>query len=353
MRCNSLRKGVVGCWLLVVGFSPELTANNQQPTTPFATSRTYTNPVYARDFPDPHVLSYGGRFYAYATQKDDHGFQVMESTDLVRWTHRGAAYKPPWAKQHYWAPEVIAYRGRLWMTYSALNPRTGRHDIGIADASSPLGPFRHRAILVRGDRNRVGVIDTTVFIQRDGTPYLIYSEEDPRRLVLRRMRRNLLALEGEVTELLRPDRDWERGVTEAPTLVRRGDLYHLFYSVGWFQSDRKDACYAVCHAVARALLGPYLKSPEPILKGVPEQVYGPGHQSLVSTPGGEIWMLYHAWDARNEPRYGSNPLGRTLRLDPLRWRGDQPYVDGPSTTPRPAPSFRRRPERTPVKAGRR
>jgi beta-xylosidase len=313
---------------------------------------TYVNPVYARDFPDPHVLFHRGTFYAYATQADDRGFQVMESPDLVRWTHRGAAYKPPWSSRHYWAPEVIHHRGRLWMTYSALNPETGKHDIGIADASSPLGPFRHRAILVRGGDNRVGVIDATIFLERDGTPYLIYSEEDPRRIVLRRMRRDLLALEGETTELVRPNRDWERGVTEAPTLIRRGGLYHLFFSVGWYQSNREDACYAVCHATARSLRGPYTKSPRPLIETVPDRVYGPGHQCLVFLPGGETWLLYHAWGPGNEPRYGSNPLGRTLRLDRLQWRGDQPFVDGPSTTPRPAPRLRALPRgHLPVESG--
>jgi beta-xylosidase len=323
--------------LFVVGLSFPPSTSSQQPEAP---SATYTNPVYARDFPDPHVLFYEGKFYAYATQRDDHGFQVMESPDLVRWTHRGAAYKPPWSSRHYWAPEVIRYRGRFWMTYSATNPATGKHDIGIAEAKEPLGPFQHRAILVRGDHNRVGVIDATIHMERDTTPYLVYTEEDPRRILLCRLRPDLLAVEGETTELVRPDRDWERGVTEAPTLIRRGGVYHLFFSVGWFQSNREDACYAVCHATARTLRGPYVKAPAPLLRGVPDQVYGPGHQSLVFLPGGETWLLYHAWDNRNEPRYGSNPAGRTLRLDRLQWRGDQPFVNGPSITPRTAPRTR-------------
>ncbi|GIV14654.1 MAG: hypothetical protein KatS3mg022_0089 [Armatimonadota bacterium] len=56
---------------------------------------TYTNPVYARDFPDPHVLFYRGKFYAYATHSSGHDFQVMESPDLVHWTHKGSAFRPP------------------------------------------------------------------------------------------------------------------------------------------------------------------------------------------------------------------------------------------------------------------
>lgn len=300
---------------------------------------TYTNPVYARDFPDPHVLYFRGKFYAYATHSSGYDFQVMESTDLVHWTHKGSAFRPPWSGEHLWAPEVIQYRGLLYMTYSARNPQTGKHDIGIATGTNPLGPFQHRAVLVRGDDNRVGVIDATIFFDRDGTPYLIYSEEDPRTIALRQMSPDLLKVSDEKTVLLRPDRDWEKGISEAPTMLYRNGTYYLFYSGGWFQSYKRDACYAVAYATSRALKGPYVKA-ERILQTVPGKVYSPGHQCIVSLPSGEMWMLYHAWDAQNEPLYGSNPLGRTLRLDRMRWKGGKPTVDGPSTEPMPAPKIR-------------
>lgn len=300
--------------------------------------KTYVNPVYARDFPDPHVLSYKGKFYAYATHSSGHDFQVMESPDLVNWTHKGSAFRPPWSRDHLWAPEVIQHRGVLYMTYSARNPQTGKHDIGVATSTNPLGPFEHRAILVRGDDNRVGVIDTHVFFDR-GVPYLLYSEEDPRAIVMRRMAPNLLSVSEERIVLLRPDREWEKGIVEAPTMLHRGGTYYLFYSGGWFQSYKRDACYAVAYATSRSLKGPYTKH-ERILQTVSEKVYSPGHQCIVSLPSGEMWMLYHAWDAQNEPLYGSNPLGRTLRLDKLVWRGARPVVDGPSTEPKPAPRIR-------------
>jgi beta-xylosidase len=301
---------------------------------------TYTNPVYDHDFPDPFVLAADGKFYAYATHGRGFGFQVMESPDLVHWTHKGTAFEVPWSKEHYWAPEVIEVRGTYYMTYSARNPETRRHDIGIATAASPLGPFTDRAILVRAGDVRVGVIDTTVFEDRDGWHYLIYSEEEPRRIVMRRMAKDLLSVEDEVTELLKPDRPEEHGVTEAPTMVFKGGKYHLIYSTGWFQSNKRDANYSVYRAVSRNLRGPYVKDKEPLLATVPGSVYGPGHQSVVRLRSGEWWMAYHAWDAQNEPRYGSNPIGRSLRIDRLYWKGDRPSMTGPTVTPQPSPKLR-------------
>lgn len=300
---------------------------------------TYTNPVWAQDFPDPFVIFYQGKFYAYATQNTPDGFQVMESPDLVHWTHRGTCFKPPWAHTHYWAPEVFIRDGVFYMTYSALNPHTKRHDIGLATASQPLGPFVHQTILVRGEDTNGGVIDATIFQDIDGAYYLVYSEEQPRGLVLRPLAADFMAVGEERVVLLRPDRPWERGVTEAPTLLWRQGVYHLFFSAGWYQSDKLNASYVVCHAQAPSVRGPYQKSPGALLETRVGRVYGPGHQCVIALPSGEMWLLYHGWDDENEPRYGSNPRGRTLRLDRLIWDGDTPIVRGPTVTPQPVPQI--------------
>jgi beta-xylosidase len=306
---------------------------------PVAQQATYVNPVFPRDFPDPHVIAVDGRFYAFATQTRGTGFQLLTSADLVDWTPLPLEFPVPWSREHLWAPEVVEYRGTYYMTYSALDPRTKKHNIGIATAEEVTGPYTHRGILVRGDGNRIGVIDATIVVDGDRA-FLVYSEEEPRRIVMRRLRDDLLAVEpGDPVELIRPDLSWERGVTEAPTIYKRDGKYHLFYSGCGFQGRKADPYhYAVGHAVADRLEGPYVKSPEPILRTVPGRVYGPGHQSLVRDSDGRDWLLYHGWDDQKEPRYGSNPLGRTMRLDPILWdKEGQPRVEGPSLEPRPAP----------------
>ncbi|HYH50952.1 MAG TPA: hypothetical protein VEG38_15505, partial [Acidimicrobiia bacterium] len=77
-------------------------------------------PAYDGDFPDPFVLVVGGRgggapgdgagrYFAYGTQTGDVNVQVMESTDLARWEHRGDALPelPGWAGAGWtWTPAV-------------------------------------------------------------------------------------------------------------------------------------------------------------------------------------------------------------------------------------------------------
>ncbi len=298
---------------------------------------SYRNPVWGKDFPDPFVIAWKGVYYAFATETFavGRGFQAMESRDLVHWTHKGMVFTPPWSNDHYWAPEVAERDGIFHLTYSALNPRTRRHDIGIATARTPLGPYEHRGILVRGDLNKVGVIDAT--IHREGqAAWLVWSEEDPRRIVAQRLRPDWLALTGPLVEVIRPDQEWEKGNTEAPTLFRKDGKLHLLYAGGWFESNKDNPSYCVAHAVASTIQGPWKKTGA-ILRGDGKRVFGPGHQCHVRLPSGEDWMLYHGWNEENEPRYGSNPHGRTLRLDRLSWRAGKPVVDGPSVEERPAP----------------
>ena len=317
----------LGLLLLTLGFRPMDTK-----------TQTYTNPVWNRDFPDPFVLKYNNKFYAYATETGGYkGFQVMESSDLVHWAHKGVAFKPNWSEVHYWAPEVLERDGTFYMTYSAENPKTKKHDIALATSKNPLSGFVQRAVLVQGDNNRVGVIDATIFIDSDKTPYLIYSEEEPRRIVLRKLAKDMLSVVGQRVELLKPNRAIEKGVTEAPTLIKRNGKYHLFYSSGWFQSNKPDACYAVYHAVAPSVTGQYVKDAQPLVETVQNKVYGPGHQSVISLPNGEWWLIYHGWDNQNEPRYGSNPVGRSMRIDRLKWNGDVPKMAGATTSPQPLP----------------
>lgn len=301
---------------------------------------TYRNPVWPRDFPDPFVLQHAGRFYAFATQTGRPGIQALESPDLVHWTHRGVVFTTARASGDYWAPAVIDRAGQFYLFYSARARDSEWHDIGVARAGSPLGPYQDLATIVRARPGEGSLVDPEVFIDDDGVAYLLYSRERPRAILAQRLAPDWLSTDGAPVELLTPARRWEAGVVEAPTLIKRAGRYHLFYSAGQFQGRPRDPMYAVGHASADSVLGPYSRSRRPVIASRQGRVYGPGHQCIITLPsaaGPQDWLIYHAWDATGLPRYGSNRLGRTLRMDPILWDHGQPRVDGPSTDERPAP----------------
>src|SRR5689334_17548324 len=91
--------------------------------------RTYTNPVWDDDFPDPTLIrAADGYYYAYGTQTKRQGriinLQVARSPDLVTWELLGEGMpdKPRWAAhtQKFWAPHVSEHAGRYYLYYSAL-----------------------------------------------------------------------------------------------------------------------------------------------------------------------------------------------------------------------------------------
>jgi hypothetical protein len=50
---------------------------------------------------------------------------------------------------------------------------------------------------------------------------------------------------------------------------------------------------------------------------------------LITTPAGEDWIVYHAWDPER--------TARRMCIDRLVWGADGPERSGPSTEPQRAP----------------
>lgn len=308
----------------------------------FLAMSTYTNPVWAKNFPDPFILTYKGEFFAYATHSGPGGFQVLKSKDLVAWEAQPGVPPPDWANGQLWAPEVHEWKGKWYMFYSARDRESRKRDLAVSVADHPAGPYKFAAKLIEGksenegtDEN--GAIDPTFHVE-GGKPYLFYIRESkPRSIKLVELSPDLSRTAGERRVVLNVDRPIERGILDAPTLVKRDRNYWLFYSSGWFQSLKKDACYQVWAAKSKSLFGPYEKPEKPLLTSRPEETYSPGHQCVFRLANGDWWMAYHGWNSEGEPRYAQNKTGRTLRIDRIEWTPNGPMCNGPTLTTQPAP----------------
>lgn len=284
--------------------------------------------VWPGDFPDPHLLRAGDRWYAYATQTRDLDVQVMSSADLRTWTHHGNALfaLPGWAQPgHTWSPAVLARADGTYVMHYATRLRgAGRQAISVAVATDPTGPFvdvSRTPLLFQAGRG--GSIDPDHLIDRDGTAYLVFKSEDNalgRRsaLWICRLSDDGQTLAGRTVRLLRHQFVWERPLIEAPSLTRVGEHYHLLYSAGRWEGPG----YGVGHAVASRPTGPYVVTTQngPWLAGSD----GPGGQSVVAGPGERLLLARHGWHG---------PVGyarggvRALHLDPLD------LSDGPRLLP--------------------
>ena len=307
----------------------------------------FRNPVYENPLADPFVVDHEGTYYVYGTAPSATEFETASSPDLVTWKPLSSALRglPAWSFGNAWAPEVVPFGDRWVMYYTAGTQSVRRPDgdatqcLTVAVGEGPAGPFvddSDEPFVCQPELG--GSIDATFFRDTDGTPYLVWKNDGNccrirTRFFLQELSDDGLALRGEPVELegLVNEKRWEDAVIEAPTLVERDGTYYMFYSGGNFAS----AGYAVGYATATDVRGPYTDSPDNPILETKAPAAGPGHQSIIADKDGDLWMAYHAWDAKAiGPEAGGQ---RRLWLDELVWEDGGPVVLGPDEGPQLVP----------------
>ena len=326
--------------LALAAWAPSATA----PVSAQQVDRDPFVPVFTVDFPDPFVFEHEGRFLAYATNSGGSvNVQMAESTNLVDWRriegHDAMPELPSWARSGFtWAPELLRTDGGYVLYFSARHRESGLQCVGAATSSSPLGPFTSQAaepLVCQYDLG--GTIDGSPFRDSDGQLYFYYKNDGnnprfgkPTDIFVQRMSPDGLTLIGEPVALLRNDTDWEAHVIEAPTMVRHGEGYTLFFSAnhfGW-EADQRLSRYAMGYASCDGPMGPCIDSPDnPVLYSYNNReagcLSGPGHQ-MVFEARGRSFIAFHGWAAtpgcrRTDPR-------RYMYIAPLGWRGAEPQI---------------------------
>lgn len=327
--------------------SPPATTATTQPPTASATASAsfagpaYDNPVYPRDFPDPHVILVDDTYYAYSTNVSPSHVPVLTSTDLVTWTRAGDAMpvQAAWARKGIgltWAPGVIELDDGFALYFTARDEESDRQCIGVAISESPEGRFEsHSDEPLICQAQLGGSIDAYPFRDADGTLYL-YWKNDGNCCGLdvwlwgQRLSDDGVTLEGEPVQLVERDQPWERPLIENPAMVEEAGEYHLFYSGNWWEG----LYYAVGYAVCESALGPCEKPfDEPIFDASADAT-GPGGQSLFRDTDGNLWIAYHAWTGA---RVGYPRGERSLRLEPVEFEDGAPVIEGPTVDPQPLP----------------
>lgn len=326
----------------------------------------YRNPLFDGYFADPFVWRHDGLYHAIGTGAPGAGgaaaggptvFPLMTSPDLVHWTPAGHALVRPPAElgDSFWAPEIAFAEGR-WHLYYSVGFGDKRHQLRVAVADRPLGPYVDAAQLTDPDRVPFA-IDPHPFQDDDGRWYLFHSRDflETRdeeggavrvgtALVVQPLETMTRLADVPPRTVARARRDWQRfaadrpmyGGThdwhtlEGPFVVHEAGRYYCLYSGGNWQ----DLSYGVDYVVADAVMGPYRDDSTHdgprILRTVAGQVIGPGHCSVTFAPDGRTRLIvYHAW--------GPDGAARRLCIDPLQLTGDGLRSPGPTWTPQALP----------------
>lgn len=173
------------------------TPSNRQAVAPSSFSADYCavlteniSPDVLYGYGDPSVIrvaesksATGWGYYLIATSNDaPNSFPILRSEDLKSWNLEGFAFpqgqKPAWVKDgenvsDFWAPEVHKVGDKFILCFTARE-QDGTLAIGLAESDHPAGPFESGdASILTG-----GVIDAHIFVEKNGTPYLFWKEDN-------------------------------------------------------------------------------------------------------------------------------------------------------------------------------
>jgi beta-xylosidase len=300
---------------------------------------TPAGPSLPHDFADPTILVVGRTFYAYSTARRYDSrvvhVPVTSSTsptggwgrvrdampELPSWVVRSPA-----GAASVWAPSVARRRrGDYLLYFTAFSARRDAQCVGVARSGSPIGPFHSVSsrplICHRGDFD---AIDPKPFSEH-GRHYLLYSAGSGGNdtIWLQRVNAEGTRTIGPRRALVWANRPDEAHIVEAPTLIRHGDRYVLFYSGNAYNSG----AYFINYATSSRLDGTYVKHPGQFLN---KHTLGDGYQN----PGGQDvfradchdFLVFHAytdpttramfvaglsWTTRNAPALRGHALART------------------------------------------
>lgn len=261
-------------------------------------------PIMAGNYADPSIIRVGEDYYmTHSSYKLTPGLVIWHSRDLLNWSRVGAAL--PHYEGDVWAPDFVAHNGRYYIYYPA-----GRTN-WVVTASSPAGPWSKPISLgIKG-------IDPGHTAGPDGKRYLHMSGGDFVELTA-----DGLAVAGEVRHVYngwRYPEDWvvEAYSLEGPKMTVRDGYYYLTVAVGGTAGP--PTSHMAVSSRSRTPWGPWEHSPyNPVVhtESKEEPWWSKGHASLIDSPDGQWWMVYHAYAG------GFHSLGRQTLLEPIEWTSD-------------------------------
>jgi len=283
---------------------------------------------------DPAVTLVGDTFYMYSTdaifvdtsrhenRRSPLGFvQMRKSADLVNWQFAGWAFPEipaeavEWVRSNnngrgaynVWAPYMVDnHNGTFHLYYcvSAFGKNTSY--MGLAEANSPLGPWRHVGAAVKTNRETTSnAIDPTVITSADGRRFMHYGSYFGGLYCLElNPETGLPLVEGDLGSKTVSRANFRRDNLEAPEIIFNPDngYYYLFssydplmttYNVRVGRSRTPEGPFTDMHGLALAdstenfpiLTAPYR------FNGHPGWV-GTGHCGVFADAEGNFYMAH-------------------------------------------------------------
>ncbi len=230
---------------------------------------------------------------------------VFSTTDLKHWTEYPSPLK---VTDFSWAPAGNAFAGHVaekdgkFYWYVSTNWK----GIGVAVSDKITGPYNDalgKQLLTNddcfADDHAWACIDPDVFIDDDGTPYILWGN---RHCYIARLADNMTELAGPVKMIELGD---EHPFTEAPWLWKYNGKYYLAYAAEWPEK--------IAYAMADSPEGPYTPM------GIISEIAGNSnttHPAIVQF--GDRWIFI----SHNGGLDGGGSGSRSVIMEPMEYNPD-------------------------------
>jgi arabinan endo-1,5-alpha-L-arabinosidase len=258
---------------------------------------------------------------------------------IPQWAHDSV----PDFKQEVWAPDILRWHGRWWLSYACSS--FGRNTSAIGLASSPVlsnaSWTDHGCIISsQGGRDNWNAIDPNIIIDQQDHPWLVFgSFWDGIQLIPLNdslhvpagLQPTTIARRWDVsnksTHTTRDSLDAGTNAIEAPFIFHHGNYYYLFVSWDYCCQGMKST-YRVVYGRSRHMEGPYLDRTGKdmligggtvLLEGDKQQYEAVGHCAVYPHPTDTDKALFicHGYSV---PLQGIPILvKRTLSFTPDEW----------------------------------
>ena len=268
----------------------------------------YVNPILKGDWGDATILRNGDDYYMTnpTATVSTPSMLIWHSKDLVNWepvcyalnTDLGSAV---------WAADFIKH-GDLYYMYL---PVPDRGTVFVITAPSPEGPWSEPVdVGVSGiDPGHIATPDGKRYLHVDAG-YMVELSPDGLKAVTPKKK---------VYEGWQYPKDWivECFCLESPKLTYKDGWYYLTVAQGGTAGPPTG--HMIASSRSRTPYGPWEHSPyNPVVKtsDVSEKWASMGHGSLVDTPEGDWYIIFHAYDNQNRN------MGRQVLMLPVEWTED-------------------------------
>ena len=275
---------------------------------------------------DPVIVKENGIYYCYST----HGYFYM-SEDLKSWKYGGKVFEnlPSWVREivpandgkDFWAPEIV-FRDGLWRFYYAVST-FGKNISAIGMAvNKTLAPssadyeWRDQGKVIASSKSdNFNAIDPAVCADEKGNDWLLLGSFWGGIVMFPLNEQGLVKLGSQPIFLASRQKEGEKQPDPNPVeggfVFPHKGRYYLFASHD-FCCRGIASSYHIVYGVADKITGPYIDEEGLNMRwggGTTlrdsfsfERWAGPGHNTVFKDDDGKIYLVYHAYDRKDDGR---------------------------------------------------